>query len=171
MDDREFAEIVKSTKGVILRAIETHLAARFYHAIDDVVQETYIRAYKALIKKKFRGDSSLETWLYVIAKNESLRMMKKLKREEDKFNNASLDLKIKGEEKWPVDDMKIMYTKSLERLIRELPEKYRCVMELVALGFSEKQIADQLALKRGTVKSRSSRGRELMQRILKGGVK
>ncbi len=38
MTETEFARIVHDTKGVVLSAIEKHLAARHYHAIDDVVQ-------------------------------------------------------------------------------------------------------------------------------------
>ncbi len=42
MTEREFAEIVGRTKKVVLSAIEKNLASRFYHSIDDVVQETYL---------------------------------------------------------------------------------------------------------------------------------
>jgi DNA-directed RNA polymerase specialized sigma24 family protein len=60
MTEREFADIVGRTKKVVLSAIEKNLASRFYHSIDDVVQETYLRAYSSLTKGKFRGESSLE---------------------------------------------------------------------------------------------------------------
>ena len=59
----------------------------------------------------------------------------------------------------------------LKNTISGLPEKYRRVMELVSIGFSEKQIADELSLKKGTVKSRVFRGKFLLQRIISGGVK
>lgn len=170
MNEKEFAEIVKTTKGIVLSAIKNHLDAQYYHAIDDIIQETYIRAYNALIKKKYRGDSTLKTWLYSIAKNESLRMMKYQKREEEKLNNVLLDLRHKRKEKWLNDEIEKINANCIEKLIKELPEKYRCVIELIALGFSEEQIADQLAIKRGTVKSRASRGKELMHRIFRRGI-
>ena len=59
MDDKEFAEIVKTTKAGVLSAIKRYQAARFYHAIDDTVQETYIRAYRALTKKNFMAQASI----------------------------------------------------------------------------------------------------------------
>ena len=54
MTETVFAEIIKETKGVVLSAIEKTLFNRFYHAIDDVAQETYLRAYKSLDRNQFR---------------------------------------------------------------------------------------------------------------------
>ncbi len=45
---------------------------------DDLTQNTFIKAWNSL--DKFRGDSSLYTWLYRIATNESLNFLKKKKR-------------------------------------------------------------------------------------------
>src|SRR5271157_5838929 len=88
MTEKEFADIVGSTKKIVLSAIEKHLSARFYHAIDDIAQESYLRAYRSIIKNKFRGDSKIETWLYAIARNEALRMNDRLAREEEKFKKV-----------------------------------------------------------------------------------
>ncbi|MBN2401380.1 MAG: sigma-70 family RNA polymerase sigma factor [Spirochaetes bacterium] len=172
MDDKEFAGIVNSTKPIVLSAIKKHLDSHYFHSIDDIVQETYLRAYRSLLKNSFRGDSSMETWLYAIARNESLRMMKKINREEMKVRKKAqkmdeMALKKQAEERDDVNIKKI----DLKRTISILPEKYRRVMELVSLGFSEKQIADELSLKKGTVKSRIFRGKFLLQRIIAGGVK
>lgn len=165
MTETEFADIIKSTKNIVLSAIQNHLPERFYHAIDDVVQETYIRAYNSLTKNKFREDSSISTWLYVIAKNESFRMNKKLAQEESKFNKSVDKIRFNNlniENKLN-DDILDLYSK-----IEILPEKYRHVIELVAVGMSEKQIADKLEIKTGTVKSRASRARGMLQKLLLG---
>lgn len=58
----------------------------------------------------------------------------------------------------------------LREAIGNLPEKYRSVLELVSRGLTEKQISEKLEIKIGTVKSRSSRGREMLEKLLKGGV-
>ncbi len=42
---------------------------------EDILQETFIKAYKAL--PKFEGRSSLSTWLYRIATNEALMFLRK----------------------------------------------------------------------------------------------
>ena len=168
MIEKEFAEIIDSTKGVVLSAIEKHLAGRFYHAIDDVVQETYIRAYKSLVKKKFRGDSKIETWLYTIARNESLRMDKKLAKEEKKYEKSvkKFDREEMFKDKQFDDEID-----ALNDAIGNLPEKYRAVMELTSRGLTEKEIAEKLNIKHGTVKSRISRGKEMIQKIYREAEK
>jgi RNA polymerase sigma-70 factor (ECF subfamily) len=163
MTDAEFALIVGRTKKIVLSAVRKHLAARFSSAIDDVVQETYLRGYRHLASGKFREESSLGSWLYTIARNESLRMNGKLSREEEKAEKAArqqLDC-IPGtrcrEDEFP----------DLGLLMEKLPLKYRGVMELKASGTPEKEIARRLGIGTGTVKSRFSRGKELLQKLSK----
>jgi len=171
MDDKEFAGIVNSTKPIVLSAVKKYVAAQYYHSIDDIVQETYIRAYRSLIKNSFRGESSIETWLYTIARNESLRMMKKLNREEMKIRKKAMKMDDFASERQTEEDDINVKRIDLKRGIGDLPEKYKGVMELVSQGLSEKEIADELSLKKGTVKSRIFRGKFLLQRLIAGGVK
>src|SRR3989339_485034 len=84
ISEESFAKIIRETKVVVLSAVKKHLFEHYAHALDDVVQETYFKAFDSLVKEKFREESKLSTWLYVIAKNEALRMNGKLKREEQK---------------------------------------------------------------------------------------
>ena len=171
MNENEFAGIVNSTKSIVLSAIKKNLPAQYFHSIDDVVQETYLRAYRSLIKNSFRGDSSVETWLYTIARNESLRMTKKLNREEMKQKRKAekmdeLTLQNNSYEKENISNWKM----DMERVLNTIPEKYKSVMKLFSLGFTEKQIARELSLKGGTVKSRIFRGKALLRKII-GGTK
>ncbi|HOO73007.1 MAG TPA: RNA polymerase sigma factor [Spirochaetota bacterium] len=164
MTEREFALIVHETKSVVLSAVEKHLAERFYHAIDDVVQETYLRAYKSLTGNRFRGDSALSTWLYTIARNESFRMNERLMREEKKFEKTVESIR----ETEPLSTVESGY--EIEEFlgkIKLLPEKYRSVIDLVSQGLNETEIALRLSIKRGTVKSRISRGRQLLKKMYK----
>jgi len=167
MTDREFTEIVQETKGIVLSAIEKHLDRRHVHAIDDVAQETYLRAFRSLQKQAFREESSISTWLYTIARNEALRMNKKLGRESDKvakkIQETSVDDAVDG----------ISFDSDLDLLrdsIEMLPDKYKSVVALVAEGYSVKEIAEKLQIRSGTVKSRTSRGREMLQKLMQGGM-
>jgi len=163
MKESEFTEIVNNTKGIVLSAIGNHLAGRFSHSIDDVVQETYIRAYRGLTKKSFRGDSSIESWLYSIARNESLRMNKKLYREEQKFEKSTENYDEVIENNF---DSNLEVT-NLEENIKKLPAKYQSVMNLISQGYSTNEISERLDIKSGTVKSRSFKGRELLLKLMK----
>lgn len=169
MTEREFGEIVRETKGVVLSAIEKHLSARFYGAIDDVVQETYLRAYRALKKDAFRHDARVSTWLYTIARNESLRMSERLAREEEKRERV----RAAADHREPEDFTRgIIDEDEIDRMresIRVLPEKFRSVLDLAASGHSESEIAERLSIRPGTVKSRLSRGRGMLARTMRGG--
>ena len=159
MNEKEFAEIVKNTKKAVLSAIGKNMTPRFYHAIDDVAQETYIRAYRALEKNSFRGDSSIETWIYVIARNESIRMNKKLLREEEKSKKilAVLDKMESDDDSSDSEDAEYM-----QEHISLLPEKYRDVLILSSKGFNISDISQKLGIPSGTVKSRTARGKEML---------
>lgn len=157
MTEREFAEIVKRTKKVVLSAIEKNMSSRFHHAIDDVAQETYIRAFRGLEKNSFRGDSSIETWLYRIAKNESLRMNQKLIREEEKVKKILKSRTSEHLEKPDPGDAEFL----LDHLML-LPEKYRSVLTLASRGFNINDISMKLGIRPGTVKSRTSRGKKII---------
>ena len=163
MNEKEFSAIVTQSKGIVLSAIEKNLAERFYHAIDDVAQETYLRAYKNLIKNKFRGDSAIETWLYRIAVNESLRMNQKLKREEDKQKKSISAFEMEPENEANMAEE----IAELKNVIPDLPEKYRDVLSLVFEGRSNKEIALKLKIMPGTVKSRIFRGKEMLHKIIR----
>ena len=51
-------------------------------------------------------------------------------------------------------------------MIQKLPEKYRHVIELDLKGDKDMQIAESLQISPGTVKSRNSRGRDILRRML-----
>lgn len=158
MDHKEFATIVNRTKAIVLKAVQKHLAAQFYEAIDDVVQETYIRAYKSLVAGKFKSESTLETWLYRIAANESKRMNQKLFRELKKVSRIAVAMD---------DSMEVVFDGiEIKKMIEKLPLIYKDVLQLKAQGECEENIAKRLNLPRGTVKSRLSRGKQILYKLL-----
>ncbi|PJZ69952.1 RNA polymerase subunit sigma-70 [Leptospira perolatii] len=165
MEQKQFAELIESTKHIVLSAIRKNLYEEFYDSIDDVVQETYMRAYKSLAANKFRGESTHSTWLYTIARNESLRMNQKRNRQ------TSLATRLKEK---VVQDA-ILYHRNemeddgleveLKDLISNLPWKYKSVLALVSEGYKEQQIAQKLGIPEGTVKSRSFRGKQMLKKL------
>ena len=163
MNECEFAAIVKDTKSIVLAAIEKNLIATYYHFIDDVAQETYLRAYRALYKGNFKGDSSLSTWLYAIARNEAKRMNLKLSKEEIKTKRKAEKEFQKVNSKMDKLDIDIL---ALNEGINSLPNKYKEVLLFVKDGYSIEEISLELGVNSGTVKSRISRGKEILRRVL-----
>jgi RNA polymerase sigma-70 factor (ECF subfamily) len=160
-----FDEIVENTKKVVLSAVYKNLHEENHEFIDDVVQETYIRAYKALVSNKFKEESKLTTWLYTIARNEAIRCNEKQFREKEKAR------------KWQ-KQMPESYTEDFEKetserpvgwylnWIQKIPRIYGIVIEKYLAGKSEQEISQELGIQKGTVKSRASRGREMLKNII-----
>ncbi|MEO8587505.1 MAG: sigma-70 family RNA polymerase sigma factor [Acidobacteriota bacterium] len=152
------------------------LAARLVGPADaeDVVQETFLRAYHGL--GKFRGDSSLKTWLYAIALNRARARMGTLgrlravftqgrSREDDPFASLddATDPAASPEENAVLKERRVR----LRAAIRALPEEFRAAVLLRDLeGLSYEEVADVLAVPIGTVRSRLARGRALLKEKL-----
>jgi RNA polymerase sigma-70 factor (ECF subfamily) len=131
---------------------------------DDVGQETFIRFYQSL--KKFRGESSVGTYLTRIAINLSLNELKRRKRRNTLFFS-------KGEEKMAnipdKDDRK--NKKELKEIvhigIEQLDPKHRAIVVLRLIeGHSTEETAQILRLSVGTVLSRLARAQKKLKEIL-----
>lgn len=94
---------------------------------DDAVQETFIKVWKNI--SKFRSDAKLYTWIYRIATNEALQILKKRKR---KFFLPIVDYEeqlahtLEQDEALSGDQIQL----KLQKAILTLPEKQRLVFNL-----------------------------------------
>ncbi len=92
---------------------------------DDVAQETFVRAYLAL--GDFRGDSSFFTWLYRIAVNLSLNVLRK-KQVLGYLRQSDIINRLLPADDDPHKDLEFAETTSrIEKAIAGLPEKQRAV--------------------------------------------
>ncbi len=119
---------------------------------DDITQETFLKVRRYLWK--FKGNSSVLTWIYRIATNEVKKSFKK--------NNRSLKLaKITNtEENGPYDDLK----DAMEKLDRE---SYEILFLKYFKNMSEKEIAFIVNVPEGTVKSRLFNAKKKLKEIIK----
>ena len=91
---------------------------------DDLLQEIFIKIWSSL--SSFRGDSSLYTWIYRIATNESLNFLQKQKiRAALRFESMSSKLEEKIDEDNGVDGNEAQ--KALMKAVQRLPAKQRTV--------------------------------------------
>lgn len=123
--DAAFAELVELYKERLYWHIRYML--KNHEDTDDVLQNVFIKIFKNI--KKFKGDSRLYSWMYRIAKNESLTFLKKrskmLKISSEELqtqivNNLESDVYFEGD--------KIQL--KLQQAINTLPEKQREVFQL-----------------------------------------
>jgi RNA polymerase sigma-70 factor (ECF subfamily) len=133
---------------------------------EDVLQETFIKAFRSL--PTFEGRSSLSTWLYRIALNEALMIVRKRK-------NSALSIdeeKDNGEEEvtpveivdWcclPEGDLLSAESRRfLDQAVQRLSPALRAVFVLRDIeGLSVKEAADALGLSEPAVKTRLLRAR------------
>jgi len=137
---------------------------------EDVVQETYVRAFTHL--DSFRGDSSLGTWLSRIAMNEALGRLRRQRPSVDwtTLEPGALNAQII---QFPIsattdDPEKSMAQREIqhvvEQAIDELPEAFRIVfITRVIEGMNVEETAELLDLKPETVKTRLHRARTMLR--------
>ena len=137
---------------------------------EDVVQETYVRAFTHL--ENFRGDSSLATWLARIAMNEALGRLRR-QRPSVEWNSlppGTLEAQIiqfphSGASEDPEKSMAQRQIQNVvEHAIDELPDAFRVVfITRVIEGMNVEETAEILQLKLETVKTRLHRARTMLR--------
>ncbi|NMB86801.1 MAG: sigma-70 family RNA polymerase sigma factor [Chloroflexi bacterium] len=170
-DRNEFARLVDEYSGQIYR-----LALRILddaQDAEDVLQETFIKAINSI--SGFEERSSLSTWLYRIATNEALMLIRKRK------PNVSLDDEpdedTPGEEvnfkilDWcclPENELLSKETRQyLKRAIKELSPNLRIVFVLRDMqGLSVRDTAEALGLTEVAVKTRLLRARLQLRELI-----
>lgn len=163
-DRGEFARLVEATSGAIYR-----LALKMLdnpQDAEDVMQDTYLKAYRHL--SGFDGRSKISTWLYRIATNEALMLIRKRQPE-----SISIDEPIEtseGEQEpvqivdWcclPEEELLSSEGRThIDRAIDALPHSLRIVFLLRDIeGLSTRETAEVLNLSETAVKTRLSRAR------------
>lgn len=122
-----------------------------------------MRAYRALERGNLRESAKLRSYLYTIARNESLRMNTRCRREEMKAEKFVEIEKRRMTEYQNLEENPGDRLGEIKAEIGTLPVHYAQVVELALAGLSGKEIVERLGIKPGTVKSRLSRGLALLR--------
>ncbi|VIO80987.1 RNA polymerase sigma factor [Bradyrhizobium ivorense] len=136
---------------------------------EDVVQDTYVRAFTHL--DQFRGESSLSTWLSRIAMNEALGRVRRrpagvewseLPQGGHEAQIIQFPLSSADDPERSMAQREIQHV--VEHAIDELPEAFRLVfITRVIEGMNVEETADILDLKPETVKTRLHRARAMLR--------
>jgi RNA polymerase sigma-70 factor (ECF subfamily) len=114
---------------------------------------------------RFRGDSSLGTWLHRIAVNAVLGRMRKSRREQDR-------IRVVGEA-YPVTESigDSSGLRDLEDAMESLPSGARHVFVLHAVyGYSHEETGEMLGIASGTSKAQLHRAKRLLAQQLNTGI-
>ncbi len=131
----------------------------------DAAQDVFLKAYRRL--KDFRPESSVYTWIYRIAITTCLDYRRKSRREVFRSEPLTEDLPscdLSPEQLYESGEIPDL----IQTALQKLPEKLRAAIVLREIEeLSYEEIAEVLHTSAGTVKSRISRGREQLRRLLK----
>lgn len=139
----------------------------------EVVQNTFISVFKGI--DDFRQESTFKTWIYRVATNAALMLLRKNKRNREALFEdgdwSSVELKTTNYPRWKSDPASIAEKKELAELIREaignLPDIYRTAFILRDVeGLSNAQTASILDISLPALKSRILRARLQMRDAL-----
>src|SRR5688572_17412888 len=123
----------------------------------DIAQETFIIVWQQL--PKFRGESSIGTWIFRIASNHCLRQIEKAKR----FPKSELPVEMKEEQIHNMEpEIQFLY-----KCIAELPETDRIIISLELEEVKQAEIATIVGLSESNVRVRIHRIKEKLTQKFK----
>jgi RNA polymerase sigma-70 factor (ECF subfamily) len=126
---------------------------------EDVVQDTWLRAYPALVT--FRNESAFSTWLCSVGLRAALDSMRRGKRRSAEF--------VFDDDDAPPELPHHEDRMDLEMAIAALAPGYRTILILHDVeGFTHEEIASQLGIAPGTSKAQLFKARRVMRALLTG---
>jgi len=170
-DESAFADLVAEHQRMVLQLAMNLLGDR--DEALDLSQEVFLRVFKTI--HRFRGLSSLRTWIYRIAVNQA-RNRHRFWRRRHRADQVSLDQHIATHgELWSESEAtpdRVLAQKELatrlQRALDGLPFDQRTAIVLREVdGLSYEEIAYSLGVAIGTVKSRLTRARQALRQELR----
>jgi RNA polymerase sigma-70 factor (ECF subfamily) len=152
-DHEAFTRVVQETQDDVRRFCSWQGLHR--DDIDDVAQETFLRAYRGL--HTFSYGVTCRSWILTIARNTCVDHFRKIT--QMKRNQKTIERLTRTHREDATSSV------ALEQIILSLPEVFREAFVLVRLmGFSYDEAAAIIGCPRGTVQSRVARARETLMR-------
>ena len=177
--DLELVERIKAGDGTAFEALYRQHATRLYNLAsrmtgakgeaDDLLQDTFLLAYRKI--GSFRGESSLGTWLYRLAMNHCLDVLRN-RQTRMGHQTDSLDEPEADPVASPVPILSAVNRIDLERAIASLPPACRAAFLLHDVeGFGHQEVGTMLGVSEGTSKSQVHKARMRIRTYLAHGLK
>jgi RNA polymerase sigma-70 factor (ECF subfamily) len=180
-DERSMAQRVAAGDGTQFEKLMRHHNRRLYRLAraalrddaeaEDALQEAYLAAYRAM--GRFRGESSLSTWLSRLVLNECLGRLRRGARRQRVMPIVSSALEINAVAGVDTElpervEARRQLRSLLESKLDELPESFRLVFVLRSVEeMSVQETAHTLGIPEATVRTRYHRARALLREALK----
>jgi RNA polymerase sigma-70 factor (ECF subfamily) len=160
-DTAAFQRIVDATSPKLIR-----LGARMLGSVadaEDVVQEAYVKAYRALTTGEFDGRANVSTWLYRIVTNQAIDAMRSRVRRPKPTDTAdeSISDLASAEQKLALAE--------LEDWLGDLPPDQRAALVMKSIeGMTSPEIAEIMQCSEGAVEQRLVRARAALRKRSQG---
>jgi RNA polymerase sigma-70 factor (ECF subfamily) len=170
-DKRAFDLLVGKYQHKIISVISRYI--KDWSEAQDVAQETFIRAYRALAN--FRGDSQFYTWLYKIAINAAKNHLVSLGRRPPLDDIDAIDAvqydggaRLRDTDTPEHELMREEIERTVAKTVEDLPAELRIAITLREVdGLSYEEISEKMQCPIGTVRSRIFRARDAIDQKLR----
>jgi RNA polymerase sigma factor (sigma-70 family) len=132
---------------------------------NDLLQETFLKALT--YRDKFAQNTNFKAWIYTIMKNTFINDYRRNVKTKNTFEGVGSDihLKISKDKVYPAPDS-FYSSKEITKSIVALEDEYRVPFTMFLDGYKYKEIAEELNLPLGTVKSRIFFTRKKLEKTL-----
>lgn len=174
MTELQLSECISAGKRTVLMAIRKNLPGHLSAQAEDIAQETYLRYFRKYESEAPLAGEDLRRWLYVTARNECRRAALKSNRDyialiKHDWNFRSAD-PLREKEETETRETDIEIRNRMNNHLKDLPERFKQVAVMRIKGMKLREIARDLQISTGTVKSRLARARESLARRLQADV-
>ncbi len=177
--DLELVERIRGGDGSAFETLYRQHATRLYNLAsrmtgakgdaDDLLQDIFLLAYRKMAS--FRGESSLGTWLYRLAMNHCLDVLRNRQTRMGQQTD-SLDEPEAAPVASPVPVLSAVSRIDLERAIASLPPACRAAFLLHDVeGFGHQEVGTMLGVSEGTSKSQVHKARMRIRTYLANGLR
>lgn len=163
-DPQAFRPLIIKYQKPIFKFLSTFIYEKAL--VEDLAQETFLRAYNALSTYHSNSGASFSTWLFTIARNLAFNELKKIK-VRNNFSEASTQAETNFGEH-PANNLDKVETNQFVRsAIENLPTDFKTSIVLFFLKeHTLSEIATIEGCSEGTIKSRIFRGKNLLKKYL-----
>ncbi len=131
----------------------------------DLLQETYLKAL--MYQDKFEENTNLKAWTFTIMKNTFINNYRKSVKQNTTFDSSDNQYLMNSRPD-NINNPEMEYSHSeISKKIDQLEDEFRIPFQMHTSGFKYKEIAEELNLKIGTVKSRIFFSRQKLMKTLK----
>lgn len=132
----------------------------------DLLQETFLKAL--VYRDKFAQNTNFKAWIYTIMKNTFINNYRRNVKSKNTFDASNNDFHLKSSKDKSYPSPESIYSsKEITKCINALEDEYKVPFNMFLDGYKYKEIAEDLNLPLGTVKSRIFFTRKKLEKSLK----